>query len=99
MVNLKYDVTGNFTIYNTIWALDESEAESSRLNPYHRTQQVKQNYYGAMYKNLGYYTSAEDVYNSPGIINAYNSGYLTAGDIKYEDTNGDGQINSETIVA
>ena len=93
--DLKYDIAGNFTIYNTIWALDESEAESSRLNPYHRSQQVLQNYYGAMYKSLGYYTSAEDVYNSAGIINSYNSGYLTAGDIKYEDTNGDGQLTSE----
>ena len=93
--DLKYDIAGNFTIYNTIWALDESEAESSRLNPYHRSQQVKQNFYGTLYKNLGYYTSAEDVYNSAGIINSYNSGYLTAGDIKYEDTNGDGQITSE----
>ena len=93
--DLKYDIAGNFTIYNTIWALDESESESSRLNPYHRSQQVKQNFYGTLYKNLGYYTSAEDVYNSAGIINSYNSGYLTAGDIKYEDTNGDGQITSE----
>ena len=93
--DLKYDIAGNFTIYNTIWALDESESESSRLNPYHRSQQVKQNFYGKLYKNLGYYTSAEDVYNSAGIINSYNSGYLTAGDIKYEDTNGDGQITSE----
>lgn len=93
--DLKYDIAGNFTVYNTIWALDESESESSRLNPYHRSQQVKQNFYGTMYKNLGYYTSAEDVYNSVGLINSYNSGYLTAGDIKYEDTNGDGQLTSE----
>jgi len=95
--DLKYDIAGNFTIYNTIWALDESESESSRLNPYHRSQQVKQNFYGTLYKNLGYYTSAEDVYNSAGIINSYNSGYLTAGDIKYEDTNGDGQLTSEDM--
>ena len=93
--DLKYDIAGNFTIYNTIWALDESESESSRLNPYHRSQQVKQNFYGTLYKNLGYYTSAEDVYNSAGFINSYNSGYLTAGDLKYEDTNGDGQLTSE----
>ncbi len=93
--DLKYDIAGNFTIYNTIWALDESESESSRLNPYHRSQQVKQNFYGTLYKNLGYYTSAEDVYNSAGFINSYNSGYLTAGDIKYEDTNGDGQLTNE----
>ena len=93
--DLKYDISGNFTIYNTIWALDESESESSRLNPYHRSQQVKQNFYGTLYKNLGFYTNAEDVYNSAGFINAYNSGYMTAGDLKYEDTNGDGQLTSE----
>ena len=95
--DLKYDIAGNFTVYNTIWALDESEGESSRLNPYHRSQQVKQNFYGTLYKNLGYYTSAEDVYNSAGFINSYNSGNLTAGDIKYEDTNGDGQLTSEDM--
>ena len=95
--DLKYDIAGNFTVYNTIWALDESESESSRLNPYHRSQQVKQNFYGTLYKNLGYYTNAEDVYNSAGFINSYNSGYLTAGDIKYEDTNGDGQLTSEDM--
>lgn len=93
--DFKYDIAGNFTVYNTIWALDESESESSRMNPYTRSQQIKENFYGAMLQNLGYYTSAEDVYNSVGYINAYNSGYMTAGDIKYKDVNGDGKIDSE----
>lgn len=93
--DFKYDVAANFTVYNTIWALDESEAESSRMNPYFRSQQVKQNYYGLLLENLGYYTSAEDVFNSPGVLNAYNSGYMTAGDLKYKDVNGDGKIDSE----
>ena len=72
-------------------ALDESEGESSVMNPYQRTQQNK-GYYGLLYHNLGYYVSAEDVFNSVGFTGALNSGYLTAGDIKYQDTNGDGQI-------
>lgn len=93
--DFKYDVAANFTVYNTLWALREDEGESDRLNPYRRNQQIKENFYGLMYKNLGYYVSAEDVYNSVGIINSYNSGYLSAGDLKYLDVNGDGQITSE----
>lgn len=89
--DLKYDVFGNFTYYDALWALNESESESSYMNPYQRTQQQK-GYYSTMYRNLGYYQSAEDIYNSAGYMEAYNSGYLTAGDIKYEDTNGDGRI-------
>ncbi|WP_302027212.1 TonB-dependent receptor [Bacteroides caecimuris] len=92
--DFKYDISANFTYFDELWALDESEAQASVLNPYKRTQQQK-GYYGTLYKNLGYYTSAEDVYNSAGFINSYNSGYLTAGDIKYLDANGDGKLDSE----
>ena len=91
--DFKYDVAANFTTYNSIWAKIADEAETSRMNPYTRQQQVKLNYYGTLLKNLGYYTSAEDVYNSAGFINSYNSGYLTAGDLKYYDANGDGKID------
>lgn len=90
--DFKYDISGNFTYFNELWALNEGEAQSTVLNPYQRSQQQK-GFYDLLYHNLGYYTSAEDVYNSAGIINSYNSGYLTAGDIKYEDTNGDGKID------
>ena len=89
----KYDIATNFTYFDSLWALDENEGESSRMNPYQRSQQQK-GYYGLLYHNLGYYTSAEDVYNSVGFVSAYNSGYLTAGDIRYQDTNGDGKIDS-----
>lgn len=89
--SFKYDVSANFTYYDELWARNESEAESSYMNPYQRTQQQK-GYYGLLYHNLGYYQNANDVYNSAGYLEAYNSGYLTAGDIKYEDTNGDGRI-------
>ncbi len=91
--DLKYDISANFTYFDQLWALNRSESESSYMNPYTRTQQQK-GYYAAMLKNLGYYSSASDVLNSVGYTSALRSGYLTAGDIKYEDTNGDGQITS-----
>lgn len=91
--NFKYDISFNFTYFDSLWALDESEGESSRMNPYQRYQQQK-GYYGLLLHNMGFYQSAQDVYNSAGYISAFNSGYLTAGDIRYEDTNGDGQITS-----
>lgn len=93
---LKYDISANFTYFDELWALNRAESESAYMNPYHRTQQQK-GYYGLLYRNLGYYTSAEDVYNSAGFVNAYASGYLTAGDIKYEDTNGDGRITDADL--
>ena len=91
--DLKYDISGNFTYFDQLWALNRSESESSYMNPYTRQQQQK-GYYGVLYKNLGYYKNADDVLNSPGYVSGLNSGYLTAGDIKYEDTNGNGMIDN-----
>lgn len=91
--DFKYDVAVNFTHFDQLWAFNESEAESSYMNPYQRSQQQK-GYYDLLWHNLGYYVSAEDVYKNVADLSAMNSGYLTAGDIKYEDTNGDGQINN-----
>ena len=92
-----YDISGNFTWYNTLWARIADEAESSYMNPYTRQQGRKETTYGRIYKSLGYYQSAQEIFNSAGYVNAYNSGNLTAGDLRYEDTNGDGQINSEDL--
>lgn len=89
-----YDVSANFTWYNSLWARIADESESSYMNPYTRQQQKKQNYYGNLLHNLGDYQSADEVMNSVGWASALNTGYMTAGDIRYEDTNGDGQITS-----
>ena len=90
----KYDIAANFTYFDQMYALNRSESESSYMNPYQRSQQQK-GYYGLLYHNLGFYQSAEEVYHAAGIINSYNSGNLLPGDLRYEDTNGDGQITSE----
>ncbi|MDD6892513.1 MAG: TonB-dependent receptor [Bacteroidales bacterium] len=92
--DFKYDVAANFTYFDQLWALDRSEAETSYMNPYQRTQQQK-GYYGLLYHNLGYYTSTDDVYNSVGIVNSLQSGNLLPGDIKYQDMNGDGKIDDQ----
>lgn len=88
-----YDIMGTFTYFDELWAYDQSEAEESFMNPYTRLQQQR-GYYDVMYHSLGYYSSAAEVMNSAAYISAMNSGYLSAGDIRYEDTNGDGQITS-----
>ena len=89
--DLKYDIAANFTYFDSMWALNRNEDEAETMNPYQRKQQHK-GYYGLLLHNLGYYQSAEEIYQSAGFLNAYNSGNLTAGDIRYEDTNGDGQL-------
>ena len=93
--SLKYNVSANYTYFNSLWAAIDDEAESSRLNPYLRSAQRRFTTYDAMLHNMGYYQSAEEIFNSAGFVNAFNTGNLTAGDIRYQDTNGDGKIDNE----
>jgi len=86
-----YDISGNVTYFDELWAYDQSEAESSYMNPYTRKQQ-NVGYYDARYHSLGYYANQADVFNSVAYLGSMNTGHLAAGDIKYEDANGDGQI-------
>lgn len=88
-----YDISGNVTYFDQLWAYDQSEAESSYMNPYTRKQQHK-GYFGTRYHALGFYTDQDDVFNSVAYLGSINTGNLAPGDLKYEDTNGDGQITS-----
>lgn len=90
-----YDISANFTYYRSLWARIDDEAVTSYMNPYSRQAQQKNTYYGVIYHNLGYYQSAQDVLNSAGALPYIGTGYVTAGDIKYEDTNGNGRIDGE----
>jgi len=87
-----YDISGNVTYFDQMWAYDQSESESSYMNPYTRSQQAT-GYYSHLLHNLGYYKDQDDVFNSVAQVGAINTGYLRPGDIKYEDTNGDGLID------
>jgi hypothetical protein len=57
------------------------------------THQIGYNTIG--YKCLGFYQSEEDVQNSPRLLSSSN---LRPGDLKYEDVNGDGIIDSNDMI-
>lgn len=84
-----YDVSFNVTKFDQLWAVKPDESESSLMNPNTRaTHQV--GYYGNLHRSLGFYTDYNDVYNSVKRIESYD---LMAGDLKYQDFNGDGKID------
>jgi TonB-linked SusC/RagA family outer membrane protein len=77
------DYTAKITKYNN---------PDKRLSDYYVGQTVGE-IWG--YQTAGYFTSAEDIANSPKqtLIKASNTGQLLPGDIKFADLNGDGVIN------
>jgi TonB-linked SusC/RagA family outer membrane protein len=87
--DLSYEVGGNFTYFDQLVAVAWNEDLTAQKNPYLRSVQQR-GYYGHGVHNLGYYQNSDDVLNSPHRESSFD---LVAGDIKYEDTNGDGFIN------
>lgn len=87
---LKYNVSGNLTFYNTQWNLNPDESETDLKNPYKRSSQAGR-YWGKGYECEGYYQDMNDVMNSPKRPESVN---LAAGDLKYADFNGDGIIDA-----
>lgn len=87
--DFKYNVSGNLTVYDSRWNINPDESEVDLKNPYKRSTQVG-SYWGNGYNCLGYYQNYEDVMNSPKRPESVNLG---AGDLKYEDFNGDGIID------
>lgn len=86
-----YSVSTNLTYFDSYWNINPFEAESDLKNPYKRSTQAK-GYWGIGYEHNGYYTSQEDIMNSPMRQGSVNLG---AGDLKYKDFNGDGIIDGE----
>ncbi len=84
-----YEVGVNLTHFDQLIAVAWNEDLASQKNPY--TRRVQQTgFWGLGYTNLGYYTNADDVMNSPRRDGSNN---LVAGDIKFKDLNGDGFID------
>lgn len=91
---LYYDIGANCTYFDQLWVNKYDESENVLLNP--RTRETHQRGYGSLaYISEGFYQDAWDVMNSPKRNSSYN---LVAGDIKYQDVNGDGQIDGEDQV-
>lgn len=87
--NFEYVVSGNFTYFDEYWNINPKEAETDTKNPYKRTTQAK-GYWGNGYNSNGLYQNQEEIMNSPKRPTSVNLG---AGDLKYEDFNGDGIID------
>lgn len=88
--DFKYDISMNYTYFNQLWANDPHEAITSQMNP--RIRRVQNtDYLTTGYHCLGFFTSDEEIRKSALPVNSRN---LKPGDLKYEDVNGDGVIDS-----
>ncbi len=92
--DFEYGIGFNLTHYESFWELNPGESESALKNPRIRST-YESNYTTTGYKNDGFFTSTNDILNSPqrtGMIE------LLPGDVKFVDLNGDGLVdgNDET---
>jgi len=86
-----YKIGVNYTFFNTLTERN-TESEAAMKNPYTRASGTTGTYLGLGYQALGIYGSNSDWLNGAHIPNANN---VQAGDLKYLDANGDGQINGD----
>ncbi len=89
-----YQLGGNMTHFNSLVAVAWNEDLANQKDPLKRNVQ-QTGYWGQGYVNKGYYTNSDDVLNSP---RRDGSSDLVAGDLKYQDVNGDGFIDGSDFV-
>lgn len=89
--DFKYNASVNMTTFDALWTKHYDESLEAIMNPYRRTSQ-QTGYYGIGYGNTRFYNSSDDILNSPKRLT---STALTAGDLRYEDFNGDGKIDGQ----
>ncbi|HAZ02940.1 MAG: hypothetical protein A2W90_09425 [Bacteroidetes bacterium GWF2_42_66] len=87
-------VGGNISYYDMLWESKFDEDSVSLKNPYKRLTHQK-DYYTVGLICEGFYTSLDDILDSPRRISATE---LKPGDLKYRDVNGDGIIDDEDKV-
>jgi len=96
---LFYSIGGNISYFNQLYAVLDSEDESTLKNPYTRKTQEK-DFFGmedtdsddAVYISDGLFQSTEEFMNSARPLSSTET---QAGDIKYVDANGDGKIDDQ----
>ena len=88
---LTYKIGLNYTYFNDLTERSPTEDDAALKNPYTR---VSGNDGGALqtgYVNQGYYQNNSDLLNGSRRISSLN---VSAGDLRYQDINGDGQIDA-----
>jgi TonB-linked SusC/RagA family outer membrane protein len=88
--NFTYKIGVNYTFFNTFTERN-TENDATLKNPYTRGSGTAGSYFGLGYQSLGIYGSNNDLLNGAHIPNTNN---VQAGDLKYLDANGDGQIDA-----
>ncbi len=86
-----YELGFNFTYFNTLTERN-TEDEATLKNPYTRGSGIKGSYLQNGYINSGFITNNNELLIGARRISSIN---VVAGDLRYEDVNGDGQINGD----
>ncbi|WP_175635896.1 SusC/RagA family TonB-linked outer membrane protein [Pedobacter ghigonis] len=87
-----YKIGLNFTRYNSLWERNPGDDDATLKNPYTRTTNTSGGFLQTGYYNSGFYTSNSQLLNGARRISSTN---VVAGDLRYQDLNGDGQINGD----
>jgi len=90
--DFSYKIGFNFTKYNSLWERNADDDEATLKNPHLRSSGTTGDFLQTGYYNLGYYTSNSQLLTGARRISSTN---VVAGDLRYEDVNGDGQINED----
>lgn len=86
-----YELGVNFTYFNTLTERN-TEDEATLKNPYTRVSGTKGGYLQTGYMSSGFYANNSDLLAGARRISSVN---VVAGDLRYEDVNGDGQITGD----
>jgi TonB-linked SusC/RagA family outer membrane protein len=91
-----YSIGANLTFYDQLWEkYDQGDDAVTLANPNQRTTHVTLGQGGLVYLYDGLFRTSQELLNSP-VQTAGTS--MMAGDARYIDVNGDGQITSEDMV-
>lgn len=90
IAGLHYRVGVNYSYYNQLYEKYPGEDITAQKNPYTRISGTDDSYYTTGYWNTGYIQSNDELLNGPRRVNSINT---VAGDLKYQDVNGDGKID------
>lgn len=85
-----YKVGVNFTYFNQLWERNPAEDDAAVKNPYTRETGIVDLGIVRGYINQGYYQNNGDLLYGPRRISSIN---VIAGDLRYEDFNGDGKLD------
>jgi TonB-linked SusC/RagA family outer membrane protein len=87
-----YKIGVNFTRFNSLTERSAADDDAALKNPYTRTTNTVGSFLQTGYLNSGFYTDNSQLLTGARRITSINVG---AGDLRYQDLNGDGQLNGD----